>query len=636
MNRFCGLALAVVAVAMLAVSARASGVIEVSSLEELLKIGRDADYPLNGHYVLTNDIDVSATRNLEEDGETFDGRGWRPIGVSIAGHYRCRVPGNLDGCPSLPNADSMFNSGAFSGTFDGNGRTIRGLYVDRIIPAIQVNDMNSQSQHHLSAGLFGVLRGATVKNLTIEADTIAVHGHFATHSSAAGILAGFSYNSTITNVHTKGTVVGIGRPSVASGALFYLLGAGGLVGIDTWSNITNSGSEVTLSSMMATPLESWWRFPNNKVGGLVGTTEFTTISGSRATTEIQGTGQHAGGLVGENNGGTISRSGAAATGRFLNIAIVGGLVGANNRANGLPCPDCDDNDNVVYPGIIDQCYSTVNLNLSGDIYFTEMGGLVGHDAHSIIENSYSIGTLTYDVPADVDNTMVGGLVGYSRRFWLSNWAESEVSRNNYAAVSISGQAGVSGGLVGVRTPYYDIEEELENFPFMVSYWDADLTPAGGISMRPFGALGGLGAVPGVTAGGNGKTTAEMMRRSTFEGWDFTNIWRINEGESYPYLAWQTAPPMTSISRNTTARGANRNSFAPTVTLRGRTLDVKTSSPANLQVRLVDMRGRTAARFNVTGGTGGNFHLNKTAAGRYIVDMRETETGRRFTSSVVLR
>jgi hypothetical protein len=35
-----------------------------------------------------------------------------------------------------------------------------------------------------------------------------------------------------------------------------------------------------------------------------------------------------------------------------------------------------------------------------------------------------------------------------------------------------------------------------------------------------------------------KTTAEMMQQATFEGWDFDNIWTIDEGRSYPSLRWQ--------------------------------------------------------------------------------------------------
>jgi hypothetical protein len=40
-----------------------------------------------------------------------------------------------------------------------------------------------------------------------------------------------------------------------------------------------------------------------------------------------------------------------------------------------------------------------------------------------------------------------------------------------------------------------------------------------------------------SAGGTGKTTAEMKTPSTFleAGWDFVNIWGIGENQTYPYL-----------------------------------------------------------------------------------------------------
>lgn len=37
------------------------------------------------------------------------------------------------------------------------------------------------------------------------------------------------------------------------------------------------------------------------------------------------------------------------------------------------------------------------------------------------------------------------------------------------------------------------------------------------------------------AGENGRTTAQMRHQSTYEGWDFVNTWRINEGMDYPKL-----------------------------------------------------------------------------------------------------
>jgi hypothetical protein len=43
-----------------------------------------------------------------------------------------------------------------------------------------------------------------------------------------------------------------------------------------------------------------------------------------------------------------------------------------------------------------------------------------------------------------------------------------------------------------------------------------------------------------SAGGEGKTTAQMKDPNTFisAGWDFVNIWDICEGTNYPRLQWQ--------------------------------------------------------------------------------------------------
>ncbi|HOV33190.1 MAG TPA: hypothetical protein PLX23_07500 [Candidatus Hydrogenedens sp.] len=43
----------------------------------------------------------------------------------------------------------------------------------------------------------------------------------------------------------------------------------------------------------------------------------------------------------------------------------------------------------------------------------------------------------------------------------------------------------------------------------------------------------------------------MKRQATYVGWDFTKIWKIKEGETYPYFSWQTSPP--KIENNTESR-----------------------------------------------------------------------------------
>ena len=88
-------------------------------MADLQKIGVDSSYPLDGNYLLQNDLNLS----------TID---WTPIG----GYYgeKGRVSG----------------SGIFSGTFDGQGHVIEGL-------TIQKNNALSNASHYAFIGLFGVI-----------------------------------------------------------------------------------------------------------------------------------------------------------------------------------------------------------------------------------------------------------------------------------------------------------------------------------------------------------------------------------------------------------------------------------------------------------------------------------------------
>ena len=44
----------------------------------------------------------------------------------------------------------------------------------------------------------------------------------------------------------------------------------------------------------------------------------------------------------------------------------------------------------------------------------------------------------------------------------------------------------------------------------------------------------------------GKTTAEMRSKQTFQNWNFEGVWKIDEGETYPYFGWQKFDDHTSI------------------------------------------------------------------------------------------
>jgi hypothetical protein len=224
------------------------------------------------------------------------------------------------------------------------------------------------------------------------------------------------------------------------------------------------------------------------VGGLVGGSA-GAVSGCRSTATVNGV-WDVGGLLGCNDpGGAVSKSYSA--GSVTGEWSVGGLVGGN------------------LGGTVRECYSVATA--IGDDY---VGGLVG-DNQGIVSNCYATSGV-------IGQWYVGGLVGY-------NDSGGRVS-NSYASGTVSGEWH-AGGLVGGN----------DEGTVSSSFWDADTSGRED------------------SDGGTAKTTAAMRDIATFtntatqglnQAWDIvavapggTNtgyIWNIVDGQTYPFLSWQSA------------------------------------------------------------------------------------------------
>jgi len=200
--------------------------------------------------------------------------------------------------------------------------------------------------------------------------------------------------------------------------------------------------------------------------------------------EVNGTGAFVGGLVGMNYGGGITTSHGSGT--VIGSSSVGGLAGHN-------------------AGSITESYSTGTATGGGYV-----GGLVGYNRYGSITRSYCTGVVSGEAE-------VGGLVGMN----LGIVAAS------YSASAVTGHENV-GGLVG-----HDVRATFRPSIFgstATSFWDMETSSQT------------------TSAGGIGKTTAEMQTASTFleAGWDFVgetdngtdDIWWILEGQNYPRLWWE--------------------------------------------------------------------------------------------------
>jgi filamentous hemagglutinin family protein len=255
---------------------------------------------------------------------------------------------------------------------------------------------------------------------------------------------------------------------------------GGLFGVNSGTIMNSHASGIVTGGL------------GGYVGGLVGeNVAGGTVTGSYATGQVEGRQDfHVGGLVGSNKGAIIE---SYATGDVTGNTAQGGLVGVN------------------YPtGTITRSYATGSVTGTGITQFPtagSVGGLVGQagDDYSsgggTIRDSYATGRVL-DM-GDRSPTYVlyhnGGLVGMT----LSN---THII-NSYSSSAVSGE-GILGGLVG----YFYNPNTITN-----SYWDTQTSGRA------------------TSAGGVGKTTAQMQQQATFTGWDFTNTWRIAEGVSAPVL-----------------------------------------------------------------------------------------------------
>ena len=282
---------------------------------------------------------------------------------------------------------------------------------------------------------------------------------------------------------------------------------------------------------------------NSYVGGLVGYNDNnSTIQNCYTTGNVNGKNNNAGGLVGCNdNNSTIQN--CHITGNVNGNDYVGGLVGYND--NNSIIQNCYTTGNVNgndYVGgsvgyndnnsTIQNCYTTDNI-----IGNNAAGGLVGYnDNNSIIENCYATGNI-------IGNKYVGGLAGYNH----------ESTIKNSVAANVSVTATSKTEYINRITGYNGTNSTLSN-----NYALEDIIVAADGSP--------VTITPSANAeDGANKTLSELQSlkfyttlSSSTVVWDFSTIWQIWEGKSYPYFPNQSAPVYNPIANGKTISFELRN------------------------------------------------------------------------------
>jgi hypothetical protein len=222
------------------------------------------------YYIQTADIDATATSDWNS------GEGFSPIG-------------NL-------------NTTSFTGTYDGQGYLIDGLFINR---------PGSRYQ-----GLFGSANNAQIQNIGITNANV-------TGDDYVGGLIGYSSSSSVDNCYSTGSVTGTNSNT------------GGLVGYSHSSSVENCYSTGNVTGTY-------------RVGGLIGYNySSSSVADSYSMGIVTGTGNYVGGLVGDNaNSSTVDN--CYNKGSVSGINNVGGLVGHNSSST------------------VDNCYSTGSVTGGSD------------------------------------------------------------------------------------------------------------------------------------------------------------------------------------------------------------------------------------------------------------------------------
>ncbi len=468
--------------------------IEISTVDELQAIQTNRDFPLDGFYVQTADIDASATVNWN------GGKGLSPIGDDVI---------------------------SFTGTYNGNGFAIEELTIER------------PDEEYM--GLFGLVgENAQLEDIVLK-DT-KVQG-----SDIVGGLAGSS-NGKIQDSEVSGNIVseekagGLVGSNGDDGLIQNSVSTGSVDGADAGGLVGTSGG-VIQSSKATGNVEGTYR---RTVGGLVAS-QSGTIEDSKATGKVVGGGSRVGGLVG-SNGGTIKNSRAegdvvGGDGPFDDGSSIGGLVGSNNDSGTIKNSEATGDVTGSGEGIgglvgvntsfnpIGNSNSVVRSSFAtGDVSGSNnVGGLVGENSDEV-HSSFATGTVSGSGEG------AGGLVG-------ANVGESTI-RSSYATGEVSGDSRV-GGLVGSNENDGEVTESyavgmvsgsediggligVNGANLSVAYWNIEAT----------GQNNGVGR--GDATGTTGLTTPEMQGNSAEEnmdGFDFQNTWRVVMGD-YPALQWE--------------------------------------------------------------------------------------------------
>lgn len=363
---------------------------------------------------------------------------------------------DMAGKPWTPignNVKSTDTTYKFCGTFDGQGHTVSGLYI---------NDTSN-----FNRGFFGYISGAEIKDVTLNVD-------FTVSRLYVGGAAAKADSCTFENITVKGSIARLASSSNAVNSM------GGIVGETVTSVvITDCVNEANINSEVT---ESDAKYSNSSyVGGIVGKAAKAEISGCENKGRIAG-GYGVAGIVGDTatkassvvrcvNRGEIVANRSGTT----NSYAAGGIMGISAKDDSIE--NCVNYGNVTTNvrstgGIVgsvstakttvSNCYNAGKISsIYASGYAGGIAGTVGTSTYSKIEayvtNCYSRGAVS-----GVDGTKVGGIIGNHNQSTIN----TDYIKSNYY---LSGSAALGVGSATADTEgATDVFESADSYDALIS------------------------------------------------------------------------------------------------------------------------------------------------------------------------
>ena len=326
----------------------------VNTKDGLQQLVKDLKWP-DDHAILSADITLDSDVDLQ-------GVDWTPIGTSSQSPY--------------------------TGIFDGDGHKISGL------------NATTASQY---SGLFGYIKDATVKHLTLEAPAVSC----SSYNGYAGGVAAYMQNSIIENCQvsdgsisctddtsTAGGIVGyvhihytetdnnVVKNCQVSGVTISAQNAGGVAGTTSGKNSRIENCKVSGCNIGSNVSDGVMSY----VGGIAGSNSSTVKNclAQKNTINADGNGR-AGGVVGWTTNPEGSTVSCGSTGNTITATVTpdgsaaGGVVGYMNAG-----------------GSVTACFSA-NDTITGHVGDSRTGGVVGYSAGCAATKCYWFGTTTAGV-----------------------------------------------------------------------------------------------------------------------------------------------------------------------------------------------------------------------------------------------